>query len=333
MRRILGNLLVEEDWRQLLRPGLKPALPRQVIDTVSGAATLLRVFADEGDRLWTPAPVDPARMCEVPGLPRPVLESGDVKVLPRADEEVTWGRVDEISAAVNHRAFGLKVAQDLGCALPCAKMVASMADLAEHLAATGLSCWVVKAPLSAAGRERHIERCAGGLGVPQTRHRLEGLFTRHGSLLFEPWLARTEDLGTAAYLYAEDPRLASFHRQLVDDDGRFYGIELLPLSAIDLELSRTVEAVGDALRRAGYVGPFGVDAWRYRDPSGTVRLNPLGEINARMTFGLVAVALAERFGSCGRLVFGRRMPEGRSVVPLLMPGGASRQAAWWEVTP
>ena len=331
MRRIVGNLTCEEDWRRLLRPGPKQTLPRRVLEAVSGAATLLRVFAVEGDRLCTPLPVDPARVCEVSGLPRPILESCEMRTLPPADDEVVWGRVDEISARVNHRCFALKVAQELGCALPGARMVESTAVLAEHLAATGLTRWVVKAPLSAAGRERHIERCAGGLHNPQTRQSLDGLFARHGPLLFEPWLRRTEDLGCTAFLYTEDPRLASFHRQLVDEDGRFHGIELLPLSAIDFELIRTVEQVGEALRRAGYVGPFGVDAWRYRDESGTVRLNPLGEINARMTFGLVALALAERLGSSGRLVFGRRIPAGPSIVPLLLPGD-SGPAAWWEAT-
>jgi hypothetical protein len=252
---------------------------------------------------------------------------------PPADEELSWGRIDETAARVNHRAFALELARELGCVLPHARMVGSIADLADHLEETGLSKWVVKAPLSAAGRERHIERCAGGLGNPTTRRVLDGLFARHGPLLFEPWLSRAEDLGCVAYLYTEDPRLASFHRQLVDEDGRFYGIELLPLWSIDPELVQTVEAVGEALRRAGYVGPFGVDAWRYRTEKGTVRLNPLGEINARMTFGLVAAALSERLEFGGKLVFGKRIPEGPAVVPLLLPGGASGNGAWWRATP
>ena len=331
MRRILGNLTCEEDWRHLLRPGPRQALPRRVLEAVSGAATLLRVFAEDGDRLWTPVPVDPARVCEAAGLPRPLLESGDLRALPPAADVLAWGRVDETSARVNHRCFAWSLARELGCALPAARMVESLADLADHLDATGLTCWVVKAPFSAAGRERHIERRGAGLERPETRLAVERLFSQHGPLLFEPWLPRTEDLGCAAYLYTEDPRLASFHRQLVDDDGRFYGIELLPLSAIDLALTRTVEQVGEALRRAGYVGPFGVDAWRYRDERGTVRLNPLGEINARMTFGLVARALAERLGCGGRLVFGREVPRGASNVPLLLPG-TSGHAAWWEAT-
>ena len=52
--------------------------------------------------------------------------------------------------------------------------------------------------------------------------------------------------------------------------------------------------MASALRSAGYVGPFGIDAWRYRRDDGAIVLNPLGEINARMTFGLVEWARAER---------------------------------------
>ena len=76
----------------------------------------------------------------------------------------------------------------------------------------------------------------------------------------------------------------------------------------------------EALRREGYVGPFGIDAWAYGNS-----FNPLGEINARMTFGLVAWALAERLGiERLRLRFGSEAPEG--AIPLL----AGTPSAWIE---
>ncbi len=43
--------------------------------------------------------------------------------------------------------------------------------------------------------------------------------------------------------------------------------------------------VADALSRAGYFGPFGVDAYRYRDREQQLRLQPRSEINARYTMG------------------------------------------------
>src|SRR3954451_7954082 len=103
VRRILGNLLWEDD---LARRRTSP--PRTVLETVSGLATLLRAFAREGDRLWTPAPIDPDRVLEAQGLPRPILESGPLRDLPPADETLAWGGPSEVAATVHHRAFCLK---------------------------------------------------------------------------------------------------------------------------------------------------------------------------------------------------------------------------------
>jgi hypothetical protein len=50
-------------------------------------------------------------------------------------------------------------------------------------------------------------------------------------------------------------------------------------------LHARAEAVAAALSQAGYFGPFGIDAYLYRSPSGGVALNPLGELNARYTMG------------------------------------------------
>jgi len=53
----------------------------------------------------------------------------------------------------------------------------------------------------------------------------------------------------------------------------------------DSELEAAVESAGRALARAGYFGPFGIDAYRHRALDGSARtwLNPLSEINARFT--------------------------------------------------
>jgi hypothetical protein len=344
-RRILGNLLCEDDFRRLLRPGRRFTPPREVLETVSGAATLLRVFAREGDRLWTPAPVDPGRLAEVPGLPRPVLESGPVENLPAVSGTLTWGASLEVSppgpvragsalhdllwtvplasprvaATVNHRAFALRVAKEIGCALPGARMVESVSDLR----AVARGSWVLKAPLSAAGRDRHIERGGKGLEAPATLRRVENLFARHGPLLLEPWMDRTDDFGVAVLILPEETRLLGCHRLLVDRKGQFTGIELDLEDGPDRDrLEETALTVARLLRQAGYLGPFGIDGWRYRTPDGSVVLNPLGEINARMTFGLVARVLADRIGlpSGTRLLFGKEIPAKDGVVPLLLPG-------------
>ena len=52
----------------------------------------------------------------------------------------------------------------------------------------------------------------------------------------------------------------------------------------DARLAEMMQHVGEALARAGYTGPFGIDAYRHANGAGhgTV-LNPLSEINARFT--------------------------------------------------
>lgn len=333
-RRILANLLGEEDFARSHR---RAPPPRSVLATASRMGLLLRAFAREGDHLWLPAPVDPALLPEISGWPLPILESGPLRKLPRADDVLAWcetpaamahrggpraaGRIPwdaplhdllwrlptpspEVVARVHHRRFHLQVAAEIGCALPGARMVESLADLDRALLG-GPRSWVVKAPFSASGRSRYIERDDDPtLTDPKSRRSVERLFAYHGPLLFEPWMERTEDFGVSALLAdAADGadaelRIVGIHRQRVDRKGQFEGIDLeAGLPAEDRErLVATTEAVAAALRREGYVGPFGIDAWRYRRADGALVLNPLGEINARMTFGLVAWTAAERAG-------------------------------------
>jgi hypothetical protein len=329
VRRIFANLLSEDD----LAGRWRASQPRAVLETVARMAPLLRVFARDGDRLWSPAPVDPASVPEIPGLPRPLFESGPLRDLPPAGEVLAWCETPEVMAhrggaregiavlwdaplheilwqlpapppavvtAVHHRAFCLQVAKDLGCALPGARMVESPAELDRALR-TAPPAWVVKAPFSASGRSRFIERNGPEISEPKSRRTVERLFERHGPLLFEPWMDRTEDFGVSALLGTSKLRIVGVHRQKVDRKGQFAGIDLvsdIPKEDRD-RLIETTEVVASALRRAGYVGPFGIDAWRYRRRDGGLALNPLGEINARMTFGLVAWAAAERVGVAG----------------------------------
>ncbi len=326
-RRILANLLGEEDFARAHR---RASPSRSVLATASRMALLLRAFAREGDRLWLPAPVDPALLPEIQGWPRPILESEPLRELPRADEVLAWcetpaamvhrggpraaGTIPwdaplhdllwrlptpspEVVAKVHHRRFHLQVAAEIGCALPGARMVESLADLDRALRGSPRS-WVVKAPFSASGRSRYIERDGPGLSDPKARRSVERLFAYHGPLLFEPWMERTEDFGVSALLADTELRIVGIHRQKVDRKGQFEGIDLeAGLAAEDRErLVATTEAVATALRREGYVGPFGIDSWRYRRADGALVLNPLGEINARMTFGLVAWTAAGRAG-------------------------------------
>lgn len=309
-RRIFGNLFAEEDLARLADPRRRHhPPPSTVLRTVSRLAAQLRVFARAGDRLWTPEsePVDRLQptaellaWCETPDAVR-------LRARPRApDSEIPWDAPlrelvwhlpvapPAVVAAVHHRSFHLRIAEELGCALPGARMVESLADLDRVSPA-----WIVKAPFSAAGRDRYIKRKGETFSDAKSRRTVERLFASHGPLLFEPWMDRIEDFGCAALLTSTTLRIVGIHRQQVDLKGQFAGIDLdarLP----DKDRERFLEivtGVASALRREGYAGPFGVDAWTYRRPDGIIAFHPLGEINARMTFGLVAWARVGGFGS------------------------------------
>lgn len=214
----------------------------------------------------------------------------------------------EVAAACHHRSCALAAAEALqeerpreaGWALPGACMVTSVGGLERHLAAGGASAgggrWVVKAPWSAAGRGRHLGARPGELREGAVRRRVERLLERHGSLLFEPWVERLADFGGAALVTPSGLRVVGLHGQEADGRGVVSAIAPEPPLADEERdrLEAALRSVGERLASAGYRGPFGVDAYRFRTPEGRVLFRPLSEVNARMTFGLLAHALAER---------------------------------------
>ena len=361
---ILGNLDAEHRLAG-------ETLSRSALGTASALATLLRVFAREGDRLWTPVPVDPERLREVPGLPRPELVSGPWEELEPAEEVLAWAEVPgverlraapvegtkparrvgpEVVRRVLHRDFGFRVARELGVALPGARWLRSVRELHEHLDAGGAAAsptggWVLKAPWSAAGRSRLVVPRAPEPGTEaRIQTRAERLFARHGKLLFEPWMDRVADFGCTGVVGATDTAgnagaarsVATLccHRLRVDALGRFVGIDLgqPPLDP----LLDTARQVAGSLEAEGYRGPFGIDAYLHRDREGREVLHPLGEINARLTFGHVARALAERMAERGelrtvRLRVGWEAPgPSAGCVSLLRPGDREERSpgAW-----
>jgi hypothetical protein len=210
---------------------------------------------------------------------------------------------------------------------------------------------VLKPLYSAAGRSFYL--AGSGYASAPNSQQAERLFRRHGQLLFEPWLERVEDFGCVGVVDHQGFRLRGFHRLLVNARGRFQAIELgakecglegLGLPANEKErLLEVVSAVAASLRQAGYLGPFGIDFFRYRRADGAVALHPLVEINARMTMGLLARALVDRLrGPMGfsseqrlRLASGPAMPtpppglEGQ-VIPLLHPNLDNPTACWLQ---
>jgi hypothetical protein len=190
-----------------------------------------------------------------------------------------------ILAAVNSRAF----CAALGQTLPGARYVRSMAELDAVVAAPSPSgAWLLKRDFAFAGRERRRVD-AGGLDA-STAGFAQRSFARGEGLQVEPLLARTDDLAQHGYLRRDGTLLVGpLMRQHCDARGVWQGSTELPPDERDdgdlAALAVSVYEVGRALGDAGYFGPFGVDAYHYRDADGTLQLQPRSELNARFSMG------------------------------------------------
>ena len=281
-------------------------LPPAVARRISYYAALLAALAPEGAEVevWAPAAVDPARLLSPPPWTAPAMRVGTP---PRAD--AAWA--DPAARAANDRRLALAVAAAHGAALPGQRTIASAGEIDLP------GPWVCKAPWTAAGRDR----CRGaGAPTAEQRTRIERLLLRGGALVLEPWCDRIVDAGVCARV-AADGRVTEHppHALIADARGGFLGIELAPPALEPAErarLSELVAAAGAALAQLGYAGPFAIDAFAYRDGDRR-RFRPLCEINARLSFGWIARALAARLGT-QRLGFGPAPP---GALVLIAPAG------------
>jgi hypothetical protein len=240
---------------------------------------------------------------------------------------------DAVAKAANDRRLTLQVREQAGVSLPLATWIESATALHTHLQRVshqlGAGGWVCKAPWTAAGRDR-----VWGLGTDAAAvQRAETLLRSCGALIFEPWLDRIEDFGVLATVDAQRVTQRAPHRLLCNAQGGFAGIEVgteanTPVAMSTAErdtIVATVEAAGATLRELGYCGPFTIDGFFYRAEQQR-RLAPLCEINARLSFGWVALACTTRLGGTALRV-GNQAPTSAAEV-LLHPTAQAPFAVW-----
>ncbi|MGE5186592.1 MAG: hypothetical protein ACM31C_31265 [Acidobacteriota bacterium] len=209
---------------------------------------------------------------------------------PRWD--LAW--CDPAARAVNDRRFALAACG----ALPGTRVLERPEQI-DELDGAWPQTWVAKAVWTAAGRDR-----ARGEGAPagELRARVANLVARC-PVIVEPWCERALDVGVCSVV-GRAPHAP--HRLVVDARGGFLGIDRRPPELAAEHRARLAEIVGAcdaALARAGYAGPFTVDAFVH--PGGLHAC----ELNARYTFGHVAHALG-----AGVLGFGPPPPGARVLV-------------------
>jgi hypothetical protein len=192
----------------------------------------------------------------------------------------------EVLRRVNSRAF----ASSLGATLPGAVFVESLDGARVVLASAPAraSAWRVKHAFGMAGRNQRVIAT-----WPVDRD--DEVFLRaglaRGGLQIEPHVAIDEELALHGVLAVNGSlRVGGIVRQRCDSRGAWLSTErvdhraLSPRAVADL-LHEEVRSVALALCEAGYFGPFGVDAYSYRDDIGSTYFQPRSEINARYSMG------------------------------------------------
>ncbi len=227
-----------------------------------GPSTSLGVM---GGRAWCPTPW----ACEQ---------------LRRAGLEVPRVPSPEVLRRVNHRRF----AHDLGHPLPQAAFITTEAELLSVLSekprASTEGNWLMKRPLGYAGRGRR--KIASASLTAADRTWIDGAMRSGDGLQVEPFVVRALDCALHGFL-EEDGRLTLGEPTLssIDASGTWLSSERAPQLPERDALVTAATQTAHALTNAGYFGPFGIDAFRWVDPHGTIHFHPRCEINARYSMG------------------------------------------------
>lgn len=200
--------------------------------------------------------------------------------LERAGAELPPSPPVTVLRRVNHRRFYL----ELGGGAPGARYVSDEAELEATLREGRV--WLFKRPFGFAGR--------GQRRVPQEPSRDDRRWladgVRLGGVLAEPWLELGLELSIHGLLDGTGRlALGAVCVQQTNSYRAWVGTRRAAPGEVgrgdEERLRQRATAVAAALTAAGYFGPFGLDAYFFREPTATFRLNPLGELNARYSMG------------------------------------------------
>lgn len=178
---------------------------------------------------------------------------------------------------VNNRRFHAS----LGQVLPDARFVASSEEARELLSRPTTSGWMVKRGFGFAGR--------GNRRFPPNPTADDWRWLEHalvdGGVQIEPWFQILLEVSLHGYLSTNGELQLGIPCTRNGADSYCY-VRAQDASSLPPDettaLREQVARVGQALHGAGYFGPFGIDAFRYRSGSG-VAFNARSEINARYT--------------------------------------------------
>jgi phosphoribosylaminoimidazole carboxylase (NCAIR synthetase) len=188
----------------------------------------------------------------------------------------------EVLRRVNQRSFYL----GLGGGAPGARYIRDADDLAVTLREAGTRSWLFKKPYGFAGRGQRRTRAE----LTADDRRWFDATLRQGGCLAEPWLDIELEVSVHGCIEPDGRfRLGRICVQQVDAYRSWLSSRLAGPEDVDAARVRRLHdraaSAAEALWAAGYWGPFGIDAYLWRTPSGSLELNPMGELNARYTMG------------------------------------------------
>ncbi|WP_394832248.1 hypothetical protein LVJ94_37605 [Pendulispora rubella] len=192
----------------------------------------------------------------------------------------------EVLRRVNSRAF----ASAMGATLPSGRFVTSLDEARAMLAASPAvgRGWRIKRAFGMTGRgQRPVD--AGAASEADLAFVRAGL--AEGGVQIEPNVSIVDEYAIHGMLDQEGTHaLGVLVKQRCDAHGSWVATDCIPEPTraertISARLAEEAARVAEALGREGYFGPFGIDAYTYRDRAGTIALQPRSEINARYTMG------------------------------------------------
>ncbi len=191
----------------------------------------------------------------------------------------------EVLKHANSRQFSF----GLGLGLPGASYVRHMGELEAAIDGASIgSGWLCKRPFGFAGRGR--QRLDSGSLKNAARSWCESALREGPGLEVVPYVHVLAEFGLHGYLSADGTVTRGDPTELESDrKGQWVSSRVASADALSEEervsLLAAFDVVAPALTRTGYFGPFGIDAFRYKDVHGTVGFCSLSEVNARYTMG------------------------------------------------
>lgn len=206
---------------------------------------------------------------------------------PRLGDDV------ELARKVNSKVFSWGLAERLGVGLNGSCLVHSLDAIREldHNHA-----WLIKHPLGVSGRER-VSMIGGEPAQAAQWKWLEDAL-REGPLVAEPKV-EIEEEWSVHFEVGSDVECLGSVGLLTDSHGQHRGHRLdieAPKAAVELSLK-----VAEELKEVGWKGPVSVDGFHGKIGQTSV-FRPLSEINARVTFGRLAVEL-KRWVPTGNVIW------------------------------